>query len=547
MPKTNSKKNDGQANSAHAVVSGSQRPVLPGARAIGPANPDEWIEVTLKLRRKAPLPDFTGRPRTILSRADLAARYGAADEDIRKTEKTAERFGLEVIRSDPGTRSVRVAGPLSAIEAAFQVKLFRYAHASGNYRGRSGVLHVPSELAGIVTGVFGLDDRRVVRRRRSHRQAVPLAATHAAHRSWFFPSELASLYDFPAGDGSGQTIGLIEFGGGYFPDDLAAFCQVAGVSVPNVVPISILQTPTDQQDGAEGEVMLDVEVVAGICPKARIPVYFSQFTEQGWVEVLDAAVHDEQNQPSVLSISWGLAEDDPAWSSGARDAINEALKEAALVGMTICVASGDDGSDDQVGDGHAHVDFPAASPYVLSVGGTTLRRRNGKVAETAWKDGDGLRADGGGSTGGGVSRYFNRPTWQTVNVTSVNPGAIAGRCVPDVAADASGHTGYFVVVDGNGGASGGTSASAPLWAALIARINAGLSAGKQVGYLTPLLYQPAPGSTAAMGAASCRDIISGDNVSAAGGGYFAQPGYDAVTGWGVPMGSKLLQNLGSML
>ena len=288
--------------------------------------------------------------------------------------------------------------------------------------------------------------------------------------------------------------------------------------------------------------MLDVEVVAGVCPRSTIVVYFSTFDEGGWVSAVDTAVHDDQNPLSVLSISWGYAEDAPgAWTAGALDAINDSLQAAALLGVTICVAAGDDGSDDQVGDGHAHVDFPSSSPYVLAVGGTTLKRStSGAVTETAWKDGDGLRKDNGGSTGGGVSTYFARPSWQTVEIDSVNPGSIVGRVVPDVAADASANTGYWTVVDGQGGASGGTSASAPLWASLIARLNASL--GKPVGYLSPLLYQAAANDKP-LGESGCRDITSGNNETASIGGYVAGVGYDAVTGWGVPIGSALLNAL----
>jgi kumamolisin len=211
------------------------------------------------------------------------------------------------------------------------------------------------------------------------------------------------------------------------------------------------------------------------------------------------------------------------------------------------VAAGDDGSDDQVGDGQAHVDFPSSSPYVLAVGGTILQQNTGgTVNETAWKDGDGLRQDNGGSTGGGVSVHFLRPDWQTVTVASVNPGSIDGRVIPDVAADASANTGYFVVVDGQGGVSGGTSASAPLWAALIALINTSLGAGKQAGYLTPLLYQQGSSGNI-LGQDVCRDITTGDNSTAAIGGYAAGPGYDAVTGWGVPNGNALLTALRSIV
>jgi kumamolisin len=271
-------------------------------------------------------------------------------------------------------------------------------------------------------------------------------------------------------------------------------------------------------------------------------VFFSTFDEGGWVDAVDTAVHDTQFPLTVLSCSWGYAEDAAGgWTAGAITSINETLQSAALLGVTICVAAGDDGSSDGVTDGHAHVDFPAASPYVLAVGGTTLKKSSsGAITETAWKDGDGLRADNGGSTGGGVSTQFARPSWQTVDIQSINPGSIEGRVVPDVAADASANTGYWTVVDGQGGVAGGTSAAAPLWASLVARLNASL--GTPVGYLSPLLYGTGANGQA-LGLSACRDITVGNNDTASIGGYSAGPGYDAVSGWGAPIGSALLNGL----
>jgi kumamolisin len=530
---------DGAGKNPVALVAlaGSTRAVRPGAVVLGVADPHEWIEVTIKVRRKKALPEWApgGKPMT---REQLATEYGADPADMEKVKTVLGSFGLRVLRELPAGCSIRVGGPAAAVETAFGVRLFHYAHSSGNYRGRRGEVQVPAELAGVITGVFGLDNRKMVKRRPLRRRALELAGQAPADRSWFFPAELATIYAFPDGNGQGQTVGLLEFGGGFFSDDLATFCQDAGVPVPTVRTVSVDNTPTNQRDGAEGEVMLDVEVVAGVCPAATIVVYFSSFDENGWVDAVDTAVHDQQNPLSVVSISWGYAEDAAgAWSSGALDAINDALKAASLIGVTICVAAGDDGSDDGVGDGHAHVDFPSSSPYVLAVGGTTLQRSpSGAVTETAWKDGDGLRKDNGGSTGGGVSTYFARPAWQTVNIVSINPGSIEGRVVPDVAADASANTGYWTVADGQGGVAGGTSAAAPLWASLVARINA--ASGIATGYLSPLLYAVgANGQT--LGQVGCRDITSGDNDTAAIGGYSAGPGYDAVSGWGVPIGTVL--------
>jgi kumamolisin len=533
-------------NQSHVVLPGTNRVPLPGARVVGSCSEDEWIEVTVKLCRKAKLPELDGRPKEPMTYEELTRTYGCNQEDINKVAEVLHEFGLEVVESDPKTRTVKVAGPASAMEKAFLVKLVHYKHERGDYRGRVGALHVPAKLAGLVEGVFGLDNRRVTKHRSAAtapRMKALSAATSAKARPWFFPEELARIYRFPQGDGSGQAIALLEFGGGYFPSDLAAFCKAAKVSVATVVPISVDHAPTDQQDGAEGEVMLDIEVVAGACPRATIPVYFSQFTEKGWVDVLDAAIHDQEHKPTVISISWGNAEDNATtWTNQAITQINEALKEAALLGITVCVASGDDGSDDQVGDGHAHADFPGSSPYVLGVGGTTLRKNGQTYDETVWKDGTGLRNNAGdGSTGGGVSSIFDRPKWQKTKISNVNPGAKDGRVTPDVAANASGHTGYMTVVDGRTSVTGGTSAAAPLWAALIARINENLPKGKRVGYLTPVLYQASGNST--VGALSCHDIVSGNNITAAVGGYSAGRGFDAVSGWGTPLGDKLLQEL----
>ena len=528
---------------SYVVVPGSLREVMPGARALGAADVNEWIELTIKLRRRKPLPEPTGLPGKVLTRGELETEYGADPADIDEVSTVLSSMGLKILKTSPISCSIRAGGHVSVIESIFRVKLFHYAHSTGNYRGRKGVIHIPAELDGIITAVFGLDNRKLVKRRpiRKRATSLDLATRAEASRSWFFPAELAAIYSFPAGDGQGQTVGLLEFGGGYFSSDLGTFCQNAGVSVPSVRAVSVNNTPTDSKDGAEGEVMLDVEVVAGVCPAATIVVYFSTFDENGWVDAIDTAVHDQENPLTVLSCSWGYAEDAAGgWAAGTVNSINDTLKSAALLGVTICVAAGDDGSSDAVSDGHAHVDFPASSPYVLAVGGTTLKKSStGAITETTWKDGDGLRQDNGGSTGGGVSTQFARPSWQTVDISSINPGSIEGRVVPDVAADASANTGYWTVVDGQGGVAGGTSAATPLWASLVARLNASL--GRPVGYLNPLLYAGANGQ--ALGLTVCRDITSGDNDTAPIGGYSAGPGYDAVTGWGVPIGSSLLDGL----
>jgi kumamolisin len=401
-------------------------------------------------------------------------------------------------------------------------------------------VHIPADLKDIITGVFGLDGRRQARHHGQIHPLPPATSRASTSRPWFVPSELAPVYGFPSADGAGQCIGLLEFGGGYNESDLATyFSEIQVNPAPHVlsVPVGHAANRPGVNPDEDGEVMLDIEVAGALAPRAALAVYFSTFTEKGWIDALTAAVHDNVNKPTVLSISWGYAEGNLIWTQQAIDNVNQTLEEAAHLGVTVCVASGDDGSSDDVEDGHAHVDFPASSPCALAVGGTTLKVSGQAIqSEVVWNGGPRATADGAG--GGGVSSALPLPSWQDGIVPpSVNPGHATGRGVPDVAAVADPRTGYYVRSSGQSGVAGGTSAAAPLWAALIARINQ--LNGVPAGYLTPLLYnkQLDPSTV-------CHDIVVGDNdTQGLVGGYRAGPGWDACTGWGSPSGGDLATGL----
>ena len=301
-------------------------------------------------------------------------------------------------------------GTVAQLEAAFGVTLGVYENDDqGQFRGREGSISIPASLDGIVTGVFGLDDRRVARRKTAATEATAPALT---------PADFESRYAFPPGNGAGQAIAIAEFGGAYFASDVQAFCAKYGRAVPSVTPISvgyplftvqqIQQMPQSQQQvvvDESVEVMMDIEIVAALCPAAAISVYFAPFNEKGWIDLLNAVQAAQPSSPAVLSISWGLAEDSSQWSGSAVQQINARLQAAAMIGLTVCVASGDDGAGDQEPGGRAHVNFPATSPFVLSVGGTKLTGT--PPAEVVWWDAPGDRSvQGGGSSGGGVSTYF---------------------------------------------------------------------------------------------------------------------------------------------
>jgi len=226
--------------------------------------------------------------------------------------------------------------------------------------------------------------------------------------------------------------------------------------------------------------------------------------------------------------------------------INHRLQIAAMMGITVCVSSGDDGSGCGMSGPGAHVAFPGSSPFVLSVGGTMLAPSAGGFDEVVWWQTPGRRTDDGfsGATGGGVSNLNERPPWQTIDIPSVNtdPKPISkGRIVPDVSALA-GPPLYDLILNGEWSPGGGTSASAPCWAALIACINQELPAAKRQRFLPPLLYKVAMAKT------GFRDIVSGNNTSHPdpGKGYAAGPGFDAVSGWGVPNGTALVAALGKV-
>jgi kumamolisin len=203
---------------------------------------------------------------------------------------------------------------------------------------------------------------------------------------------------------------------------------------------------------------------------------------------------------------------------------DQAFQAAVAMGVTVCVASGDDGSSDGVNDGADHVNFPASSPNVLACGGTSLQAANGSItSETVWNDGA-----NGGASGGGVSSFFALPTWQLGLTITNSQGAgtpLQRRGVPDVSGDADPETGYDVRVDGNDTVIGGTSAVAPLWAGLIARINS--LKGTPAGFINPQIYKNA-------GALS--DVTQGNN-----GSFAATAGWDACTGLGSPNGKNVAE------
>jgi kumamolisin len=530
-----------------SVLPGSEKAPFAGAAAHAapekPARAAAKVIVSVIVRRKTPLKvaHITGKLR--LTHAQYRLTHGADPAAVKLVRAFAKQFGLTVEPDTPGPerRVVKLSGTVAQMQKAFGAALTQRVVDGVTYRVREGSIDLPTDLIGAVEAVLGLDNRPLAKPHfrilgeqgaaaANTAQAGGFARPHAGGGSVSYtPVQVGQLYQFPQGaTAAGQTIGIIELGGGFKTADITAYFKTLGQKAPKIVVVSVdkaKNSPTNA-NSADGEVLLDIEVAAAVAPGAKIVVYFTPNTDQGFVDAISTAVHDTVNKPSVISISWGAPE--AAWTAQSMKVLDAACQSAAALGITITVASGDNGSTDGATDGANHVDFPASSPHVLSCGGTNLQSNGSTItSETVWN-----ALPNGGSTGGGVSNFFSLPSWQSgakVPKPTVKSG---GRGVPDVSGDADPSSGYKVRVDGGNYVIGGTSAVAPLWAGLIALANQ--QNGKSAGFINPAIY-------AAKAKSAFRDIVSGTNYSGKPVGFKAGSGWDPCTGLGSPIAPQLIK------
>jgi kumamolisin len=528
---------------------GSARTRLEAATPAGQLDTSERAELTLVLRRRAEIPAEIVEGPTVLTHDELRDQYGANPADVDLVRQTLGALGLEVTEVHASTRRVKVAGTIGALSSAFGVTLQQVSSPdpktgeSVMHRYREGPLFVPAALDGVVLAVLGLDTRPQARPHFRRRGVAPHAA---AAGSAYPPNQVADIYKFPAGTtGAGQTIAVIELGGGFSTSDLETYFGGLGIPVPSISAVSVdgaSNAPGSDPNGADVEVALDIDVIGAAAPGATQIVYFAPNNgDQGFVDAISAAASATPT-PIAISISWGQSED--SWTAQGRIAMDAAIADAAAMGITVCVASGDNGSGDAVSDGQSHVDFPASSPHALGCGGTKLSANpsTGVISsEVVWNE----TAANEGAGGGGVSDHFAVPSFQAnagvparvARSAAVSEAAAAagGRGVPDVAGNADPVTGYQVFSGGQAQVVGGTSAVAPLWAALVSRLAE--ATGQRFGLIQTLLYAGISPGTAVDG---FNDITSGNNSA-----YAAGPGWDACSGLGSPDGTALLNRLNS--
>jgi kumamolisin len=568
------------ANQPHAThhtplqaFAGSEHPTAKGAKDLGPLAATETVNITVIVRRHTgsvalhDIKHFQATPprkRVLATHENFASRYGASEADLQKVADYARSQGLQVVGTPhQARRSIRLTGTAAQANAAFGVELRWHETKRGKYRTFAGPLHLPADLMGIVKAVIGLDNRPVPARRgpvlrdaaprHGARRATPrsLAASGQADppdTKPLTPLQVAQLYQFPSATGAGQTVGIYEMvvsdpqtgqpeSPGYTAADLKATFAAfgGGLTAP---------TPVDDQQNAgvsDGETVLDITVIGAIAPQATIAVYFTGGNVPAIVHALQKMIHPDANDPvpSVISISYGWGPDDEndGMTQHELDQINQLFQDAANLKITVLVSSGDSGAEIE-SNTQAQASYPATDPWVLACGGTTIGKVSGSsFVEYVWNDTFGGNE---GATGGGVSVRFNSlPAYQDgLPIPKRIKTNTIGRGIPDVAGNASPNSGYAEFLGGQSvGPTGGTSAVAPLYAGLIARINGVI--GSPVGFINPQIYANA--------ATVCRDVTSNpgaaDNSFDGVTGYPVTAGWDACTGLGSLIGTQLLQVL----
>jgi kumamolisin len=520
---------------ALALPRGGQRLALPAAGKPDPATIAQAIAIskrlgavpagrTLHLVLSLPVPNRKAANAAFESGGGKTGRYGPDPKLAQRALATLRRAGLPA-RWTPGDGIVEVDAPALAVERFFHVRLTDYRLPTGRrFYAPSRQPAVPASLRHEIVSAVGFDD-------------YYRATTAAIRPGGVVPKDVLSFYDIDGLrqqglDGAGVTVVFPEFMSpgqiSQLNRDVASFSSKNGLPAASVTYVHRSQwkplPPSDSfAKSAVVEAALDLEVVHGIAPAARLVVYMAAPQDSTYLSMLNAMVRE--NPKAIISNSTGLCE---ARIPRRFLSVFEApFRAQAAENATQYVASGDSGAYTCGFDYAPAIDYASALPPVTSVGGTSvfLSQNGGYFRELAW--GNPLGRDGGG---GGFSKYYGRPPFQSGIKL---PGRT--RVVPDVAGLADTNTGWSITVYGQELQVGGTSAAAPLWAGMTALIDQALvkEGLKQVGVANAALYWIAERNAQFH---AFHDITGGDNLL-----YKARPGYDAATGWGSPDAIGLLK------
>ncbi|MBX9724263.1 MAG: S53 family peptidase, partial [Candidatus Obscuribacterales bacterium] len=416
------------AKDSRVKVDGSERKTPSGVLK-GEVDPNANMEVTVILKSKGSdlrmdrtLARIAQGRQAPLTDAQFEQTFGASKESLAAVSEFAQDYGIKVAESDLKSGRVVLSGHAGGFSSAFQTRLAQYETPSGHlFRGREGSLTVPRSLADHITGVLGTDDRpqlqvRSVMRFLDHEVPadVPPSGTAEPNGKKFqgyMPDEVADAYNFPKDHmGKGQAVGVIELGGGLDLADNAKYYEARGLAKPdiNVIELGKAKNRVGSDSRADGEVALDSQVIGVIAPEAKQNLIFTENTDKGFLDAVTRATFAKEGevQNSVISISWGAPEE--LWSQNGMEGLNQAFKKAALKGISVFAASGDDGALDGSRSGSWQVDYPASDPAVTGTGGTRLTLKDGKVvSEVAWNNHQPNNAGGGG-----VSQSFQAQDFQ---------------------------------------------------------------------------------------------------------------------------------------
>jgi kumamolisin len=546
---------------AYKPLPGSVHVIPKAHKLLKETSPREMITVTLIVRRRKGGPklrevaDFAAKAKAVrppVDRAQFIANHGPDSKEIAQVVEFAKANGLEVVETNVAARSVVVRGTAAKMNKAFSVKLKNYQGPIAKYHSHTGPAKLPSTIATIVEAVIGLHNRPI--HAQAHNTFRRRGAADPPNTQPVTPQQIAQLYDFPDGDGDGQTIGIYEMttfnqdtqqlqDAGYTPEDVQNTIEGfgGGLSVPTLIDV-----PVDDKQNAgvnDGETLLDITVAGAIAQAATIAVYFTGAETQNIIHALQKMIHpgDSDPVPTIISISygWGPDNDQAGFSPDEFQQIGDLFQDAANQDITVLISSGDSGCflNTQVGSEHAQASYPATEPMVIACGGTTVGNVQGSTFdEYAWND----SVQGHpGASGGGISAKFPVPSYQKgAGVPKHNFTNKPGRGIPDLAGNASANSGYMQdPAPGPPEPVGGTSAVAPLYAGLFARINSNL--GVKVGFVNQTIYS--------LGKTAFRDTVSppgpADNSFMNVTGYPVVKGWDACTGWGSVKGVALQNGL----